>query len=410
MTKSIALTLAICTVFLQYGYNSLFALSSFGTAFCLYLFFKTSCITRSTLNWFLIAWLTFSAGYFYSTFLYDYLNPFLDQYSNLSKVAMYLIATLILIISLFPSKPANASFLNRLAIYTALISLITLFILHVLSESYLLPAFNPQSLLLQNTQLLDNYSDASTIEMHILQFDRYRNDLFYGEVSFLSLIVFASCAALILNVDTRHDIYPVSSALSHPKHILNTIRLAILLSFYLLFSSQSLSGYIYMLILFCFSHKFLFAGSPRVLKPLTVLLLVILFGVFKQSYLLSRLNLLDSISFAQRFLVFQDLPLIKMLFDIGSNIEIAGDTGFHNGFAVVLLLASLGAFPYIYSVFSGFCQNTTLPSKRLLIILVLTAIFAQNGAIFSPYKLFILLLFRFSLTPISISLSPRYQP
>ena len=395
MSNVLIYTLVLCFLFLQIGISSFFSFAFLGTLILLILFFKTTYFKRTLFIRFLLTWLIFFFGYLYYTYLDVSSLELIVSFSSLSKIAMFLIASLILLVSMSRIRSSCSSYISNLVFSASLFLLLITNLLYWLSQINLIPFLAPDYFYTQNSSLLDNSTKITTIEDQIRFIGLPRNDLFYGEPSFLALIIFVCCSILLLHSDSLSENQFIIKY-SRKSVIKLNLRIIILIaSFVTLLSLNSLSGFIYLVILFYFSGVRFRITSINILPILLSLLFIASF--LDIQFILNRLDFSNSLSFQQRFISFLDLPVVQLLTGDQSISNMTYDVGFHNGFATILLLSGFAAIPYLFSLYLNIF--TVSPVKyHILSLFVLTAIIAQNGAIFSLYKLFIFIFFRLSLS------------
>ena len=258
-----------------------------------------------------------------------------------------------------------------------------------LSESNLVPSLNRASMVLQNSRLIDNESDPDAIlddqAVNLLIGQADRIDLFYGEPSFLAIVLFTCLGCFMLTskllayVSNRSNYNDLKLSFKSHESI-------IFISIISLLYIQSFSSIIYALVVIYF--KFINIKIRRV-NLLTSISLLIVFAVafltFSYEYFLFRVTQSDSLSFIQRFGFVFDLGIIDLLFGIKDASKLLNG-GINNGIFYVIAISGFGGILYLVSLFySVFTLSTPIKSSLFMVLLVLS-ILMQNGGIFSPSK------------------------
>ena len=195
--------LAACTVFLQYGFSYYVSVQTFCLVFVIIFcwlgrpFFRNIIFVALLFTWlFLFNWSYFCFSS-HAEMLYQ--NTFL----RLCSVTLFS-AFALAVTSVEFQKP---EFLHRsmrvLARCVLCFLLLTLFI----SEFEILQGFDRRYFILQNSDLIFNRTDIDTLNAEIFGATRnnrpLRVDLFYGEPSYLALVIYVF--ASILSLTTLHD-------------------------------------------------------------------------------------------------------------------------------------------------------------------------------------------------------------
>ena len=161
---------------------------------------------------------------------------------------------------------------------------------------------------------------------------------------------------------------------------------------------QSLSAIIYGIILI---YYLFIKGNTSAINIKTRIILVLLFGVifslYSYDYLINRLSMTDSISLIQRFGSLIIMEPIDYVIGIRDTIKLP-EFGFHNGVIYTIAISGIGGIIFIINLLFGVYLKSRTINLNFLFILLILAIFAQNGGIFSPNKI---ALIAFSLLPLA---------
>lgn len=284
------------------------------------------------------------------------------------------------------------------------VSSATIFVLAgfiVLSESNLVPSLNRDSMVLQNSRLIDNFTDADALSVdqavNLLIDQAERIDLFYGEPSFLAIVLFTCIVCFMLTSKllaysgsgSKYTDLKSSFKLYEPIIFVGAISLLYI---------QSFSSIIYALIVIYFAF---IKGKIRRTKLLTSISFLIVFAIvflaFGYEYFLYRITQADSLSLIQRFGFLLDIGIDNLLFGIKDE-SMLPDVGIHNGLFYIISIAGFGGLLYLASLFYS-VYTLAIPIKSsLFIVLLVLAIIMQNGGVFSPSKV---VLFSMVLLPLA---------
>ena len=267
--------------------------------------------------------------------------------------------------------------------------ILALFVIFIISESSLLPFFNRISLAMQNIGLIDNFANITDIRENI-RFNQFnpKVDLFYGEASFLAIVIFASLGSfLIANkglkiFDTQcFDVSKVNTFTPFSTIIP-------VLGIFILVYVQSLSSLICALVTF-----FYFLSSKWVFKEITYVKLIfyafltILVAAYSWEYILYRFNTLDqSTSFDQRFGFLFEMEPVDWVVGFKDQYQLP-DSGIHNGLIYLIAISGVGGIAYFFYLIRHAYTSANIIELPLYSVLIIFAIFMQNGGIFSPGKI-----------------------
>ena len=267
----------------------------------------------------------------------------------------------------------------------------------ILSESGIIPTLNRESLRLQNASLISNNSELiSIIETMALNLKlnlSERIDLFYGEPSYLVLILFTSLSCFMISKKTIKKLQFLGSdeiSINEDRHI---PILAIMGMLYI----QSLSSVFYSAILIYFLFRGQLMKKKLLFRNIAILVVLALaFSYFMYDYLLSRLAEGSGLSFYQRFGWVVDLNMSTILTGLKDS-NLLMNEGIHNGLIYIVIISGIGGVFYVFRILRNVYFQADKLEYGSLGILVMLAIIMQNGAIFSINKIVIASLILFPL-------------
>ncbi len=303
-------------------------------------------------------------------------------------------------------SPENVLYFFRFVSAATLIAIVSLICVTDLS---IVPFLTREILVLQNTTLIDNFITLEVLADDFAMRSRLglepNIDLFYGEQSFLSVVIFACIASSIIS----HRLLQAMSLSGHERARdarqgklysfanYNSHGFVIVLGLASMVYIQAFSSFFYA-VLICVSlvlsvrHR-RFHLKLTLARLLIVSLVVILLGGIVWSafdYYAHRLNTVsDSISFEQRFSSIFDFGFQEYLIGISDAAKIP-KYGFQNGILYIIGISGLGGMGLI--IFLSYRIYILARPFRLslLAIMCIFAIFSQNGGIFSPNKVVLL--------------------
>ncbi len=284
------------------------------------------------------------------------------------------------------------------------VSLANIFVLAgllILSESNLVSFLTRAALLEQNTRLIDNYSDADALSadqaLRLLIDQTERIDLFYGEPSFLAIVLF-TCLGCFMLTSKLLAYASYRNGYAVLKSGFKSYELVILIGVMSLLYIQSFSSIIYALIVIYFVFV---KGKITRARFWTSILFLIVFTIaflaFSYEYLLHRITQADSLSMIQRFGFLLDLGIENLLVGI-KDASLLPNGGIHNGLFYIIAISGIGGILYIASLFYSAYTSSTPIKLSMFLVLLLLAIMMQNGGVFSPNKV---VLFSLILLPLA---------
>jgi len=281
-----------------------------------------------------------------------------------------------------------------ISIFRATSCCLILVLCFLLAVSYLdlLSGLSRESLFLQNGRLITNFSSVELIQADLAYRAEYglrsRADLFYGEPSYLALVLFTSlgCYMLCTRIDS------LSARFFHAERVQDVgvaYASIILVGVMGLLSLGSFSGIIYaVLVSMYYLRLHIRSMKGAFLAFLLCTLLLVFVFVFGDAYtyLSHRLDMTSSLSLEQRFGLLMEMGMPEYLFGLSSYSQLPSE-GIHNGILYLVAISGMGGvvfLSYLIGVVYRFGLPTGIPT---FFVLVLLAQLAQNGAVFSPNKL-----------------------
>ncbi|TVT58082.1 MAG: hypothetical protein FHK82_05050 [Sedimenticola thiotaurini] len=300
--------------------------------------------------------------------------------------------------------------------HASVTTIVLIVMLVVVTELVLFPSLTREYFILQNADLVTNYSALSglldDLAMRSARGVRPDIDLFYGEQSFLSLVIFICLVSYLISSYALEDIRQADQKPSHGEGVQGVSVFMLVCGLGCMLYIQSFSSLFYAAIVggFLLTNFLSHPGSMR-LTPMkavgAILFGVVIFMIVMQSYpyYLHRLETFsESLSAQQRFGVILDFLPQDFMFGLHDQDRMPS-FGFHNGIIYIVMMAGLGGVSLIaYLLYRVALMARPLGLTALSVLAVL-AVFSQNGAIFSPNKLVIL---SFLLLPLSCA--SQYLP
>ena len=299
--------------------------------------------------------------------------------------------------------------LTSIQIVSSVVVLLLVSIL-IVSETSILPYLSRESLTMQNSRLIDNYTDLDAILGHqaflLLVGGENRIDLFYGEPSFLAIVLFTTAGSYILTTRLLAVCHLDSRNINEiPRRILAFAPLAAVLA---LLYVQSLSAVIYALILMYFILINREVNNRNIVRSLVIFapFFAAAFAEFGYDYLVYRLGMEESGSFNQRFGAFSDLSLNQWITGV-RDLAALPEVGIQNGIHYIVVVAGAGGVLYLLAFFRYVYRLAKPTGLASLSVLLLLAIASQNGGVFAPSKL---VLFSFVILPLTaLSMQSRSE-
>ena len=329
--------------------------------------------------------------------------------SNMLMTVIGILGYVALIIAMLILRPVYAEKVLLFYKRSSATIILLIVILVALTELGLFSSLNREYFILQNVDLVTNYSALKGLLLDLAA-RKARGvkpdiDLFYGEQSFLSLVMFV---CLVSYVISSRALDRLRMSLSEGEHRVGAKGIALSLIFAgvgCMVYIQSFSSMFYAVIVVAalLAETLLRPGPVRLshLKALglTVLLVVIAIVAMKTyPYYLHRITTFsESLSAQQRFGILLNFLPQDFMFGLHEASRMPS-FGFHNGIIYIAMMGGIGgACLLAYLLYCVIVMARPLEVAALAVLAVL-AVFTQNGAIFSPNKLVIL---SFLLLPLS---------
>lgn len=282
----------------------------------------------------------------------------------------------------------------------------------ILSESGLIDLLTRESLLSQNSGLIDNFTDADALSVEMaslfLAGGAPRIDLFYGEPSYLAIVLFTCLGCFMLSSKLLANIRNVNEYDSF-KLGLKFHMVVMLVGVMSLLYLESLSSIIYAFIIVYFAFiKHRVGRTSLLVRTLLLAVIAAAFSIFSYSYFLHRITDTNSLSLIQRFGFLVDIGLGDLVLGIKDESKLP-DVGVHNGLFYIIAISGFGGLLYLASLLYSVYTLSRPTRWSLFPVLLVLAIIMQNGGIFSPNKV---VLFSLVLLPLACArtLYPRQCP
>ena len=302
-----------------------------------------------------------------------------------------------LILAMININPVRAEWLLRFYRFSAATIIVSIVALVAMTDFGVVPGLTREYFIFQNVGLITNWA-----MMDVLVNDLTRRnargvlpdiDLFYGEQSFLSLVLFVSLVSHVvasralgfLRGDAaRQGIWGVPAPL-----LLGGVACMVYI--------QSFSSLFYAAILLGFFSVNVLRRAMTIrltlIKTTALMLLVVTMSwvaIDTLPYYWHRLTTFsESISAQQRFGILFDFLPQDFLLGLHEPDRMP-PAGFHNGLIYVVMMAGIGGIGLLAYLMHRVAQLAHPLGLAVLSLLAVLAVFSQNGAIFSPNKLVIL--------------------
>jgi len=398
---SAALVLTLSLVFLQEGFTYYVSFQILALVTIAILIFLTTYAIKDEKHFF-VAFLVFLL----SVATTGVVSPnIIDRNSsNISLTVIGILAYAVMIGCMPNLKIKRVGLILYVLKYASSATVFVLAGLIALCEFELVPLLTRESMLQQNVRLIDNFTSAEAlsadVEFRSLTLEPPKIDLFYGEPSFLAIVLFTCLGCYML---TSKLVAAIRNG-SKYTYLKASFKSYIILVFGImsLLYIQSLSSIIFALIVIYFV---LLKGRITWAKLWTSISYLIIFAiaflVFSYEYFLYRITQADSLSFYHRFGFLLDIGIADLLLGI-KDASMLPDVGIHNGLFYIIAISGFGGVLYIISLlYSVYTLSAPIKSSMFSVLLVL-AIMMQNGGVFSPNKV---VLFSFILLPLACARS-----
>lgn len=399
----VGLLLSLCIIFLQVGFTYYWSFQTVAVLLILVLIFKSR-PAFVNLSFVLLIVLVFSL--FLTLTVFSVPVAISENSVNLFNTFIGVIGYALMIVG-----APNLVFGSRLAVlrffsFVSVTTILALIVLICVTDLELFPLLTRETLALQNATLITNFNTLEAILENFAYLKdaglRPNMDIFYGEQSFLAIVLFACvtsrviCDKLLLNLSEA----PLGGV--KKKGLRALIRqhepvFVTALGMGGMIYIQSFSSFFYVAII-CIS-LFLSSGrrvSDIKLKPGSVLLaLLVLFVLGKiawsaSDYYTHRFTAVsDSGSFDQRFSSVYDFGLKEYILGV-SDVAMMPKFGFQNSILYVIGISGLGGLCLMAFVFYRIYMLAHPLKLALMAMACVFGVFSQNGGIFSPNKVVIL--------------------
>ena len=265
--------------------------------------------------------------------------------------------------------------------------ILALFIVMIFSELNFIPFLNREILTMQNIGLIDNFTSIEDIELNIL-FDQWipKVDLFYGEPSFLAIVIFASLGSFeIANKSVEN--FGGQSFIKKGVRFANLYNLTPILGIAMLVYIQSFAAIICAVVVAFYSFL------PKIISKKTshinwvfYTILIIFVVAFSWDYFIYRISMVQSYSFEQRFGLIFEMSPTDWIFGLKDD-SMLPVVGIHNGVIYLIAISGVGGIAYFLYLLRHVYLSTTTIGLSVYAVLLILAIFMQNGGIFSPNKI-----------------------
>jgi hypothetical protein len=278
----------------------------------------------------------------------------------------------------------------------------------LVSESKIVSFLDREAMLGQNARLIDNFTDIDALSkdqaFRMLIGEEARIDLFYGEPSFLAIVLFTSLGCHLLTSKLLALSGHAQSSVASARISSRMMDLAPYLATLCLLFIHSFSSIIYALVAIYFLFmKQRAAKQKRGSSVLVLLVFGIAFGVFGFEYFMYRLTMAESLSLTQRFGFLFELTLIDMLVGV-RDIAKLPEYGIHNGLFYIVAISGVGGLIYLLRLLRNVYVLAKPLKLSVLMCTLMLAILMQNGGVFTPNKV---VLFGLILLPLACSRTIR---
>lgn len=321
--------------------------------------------------------------------------------SNIFFTIVGILAYALMIISFLSITPKRVGLILYTLKYASLTTILVLAALLVLTDLSLLPFLNRDALFMQNGRLVTNYAGEEVL-MNELAYRSVsdlspRVDLFYGEPSYLGIVIFTCVVCYILTSRLISDFHRGSGpSFSSDKYQRYVVMMGVISLLFL----QSLSSIMYAMLILFFEFRGAVSRGLSITKLIALIVFFALFALlFRDSieYALYRITMQDSISTLQRFGSLLEFGISDYLFGLRDEARIP-DEGFHNGLFYIIAISGGGGILYVTYMLRAVHRLAKPIGMSAFLILVVLALIMQNGAVFSPNKV---VLFALILLPLS---------
>lgn len=301
-------------------------------------------------------------------------------------MALVVYSLMIYSLSLIHIKRNVKSLLFLCQITSSVISV--LFVVLVFSELDFIPFLTRQTLAMQNTGLIDNLTSIKDIELSIKmgQF-RPKVDLFYGEPSYLAIVIFTCLGGFVLANKGLEAFGAECLAETKVSHFNRQFIFIIVIGVAILVYIQSLSSIIYAIITVYYALMSKNSSRKKHLRMyILYLVFLVLTVIFSWEYFVYRVTMSSSISFIQRFGFIFDMTLNDFIYGV-RDISKLPKYGIHNGVIFLIVISGIGGMTYLLYLLRYAYKTAAVTGLAMYSVLLILGIFMQNGGIFTPGKI-----------------------
>ena len=327
------------------------------------------------------------------------------NYSNITFtiIALIFYASILAILpNLIIKKPI---FLLKVFKFTSALTICSLALLMLIIDLSLFSSLDREFFLLQNVNLIANATDIDMIQANInarARNDNYAaidHDLFYGEKSYLAIVIFTCIGSYIL---TSKLIIASQLELTKSKTIFFRDYIIVMIGFISIINIGSLSAIIYaILIAFYIIRQSFGFGKINLLHIFTIIIsIAVTLYIFinNSEYLFHRVSTMEqSLSLSQRFGPLINLNILDYFFGL-RDVSRMPKEGFHNGIIYLIAISGFGGILFLTFLLGKIYFLARPLRMSTFFSLLFLAQASQNGAFFSPDKL---VLYAMILLPLS---------
>lgn len=320
---------------------------------------------------------------------------------NITVTSIGVLAYVAFILAMTILRPVRAEWV--LLFYRRAASMVITMVvaLVVITDLGVIPGLTREFFIYQNVGLITNFTTTDVLDADFAGRNRRGVpadiDLFFGEPSFLALVLFVSIVSYII-ASRGLDRLRCSDSTPLSRQSIWGISIPLLfVGLACLVYIKSLSSLCYALVLLGFGLVNTFqrwrVSKLQHLKVMALLLIVVglaLVVIEVAPYYWHRLSTISgSISAEQRFGILFDLRPQDLLLGLQDRDRMP-PAGIHNGLIYVVMMAGFGGISLLAYLLLRVAQLAHPLGLALLSILAFLAVFVQNGAILSPNKLVLL--------------------
>ena len=381
--------LLLCLFFLQSGFSYYISFQVLGMLVLVILVFYHGCSFKISIVGICTVFLFISFTLYTGMFSPLVINP------KSTNTFLTVMALLVYSLTIFALPLLYIKHNIKLLLFIRRLSsnlIIVLFFMLIISELNIIPFLNREALAIHNIGLIDNFTSIEDIELNIYlnQFNP-KVDLFYGEPSFLAIVIFASIGSFVIANEGLKTFAVQPFSVTKFTHFFNLSILIPVLGIVILVYIQSLSSIICAVatLFYCFFSKIIYR-KINYTNFIFLSILIIFVTAISWEYVSYRLFSADqgfqSVSFIQRFDFLTEMSAIDWIIGL-KHSSMLPEFGIHNGVTFLIAISGFGGIVYfLYLLRRVYISGTIIGLSTYAVFLIL-AIFLQNGGIFSPGKI-----------------------